>query len=103
MKEASQSAPRQIQRLGDEIRTRSPVAVPEDPTELMTLGAQHAVAYLAPQAGSLVAGFFGTLGTIAATLFALFFFLRDAPAMSQYVRDRLPFPAPQSERLMNDK
>jgi predicted PurR-regulated permease PerM len=76
--------------------------VPEDPTELMTLGAQRVLAYLAPQAGSLVAGFFATFGTIGATLFALFFFLRDAPTMTRYVRDRLPFPTPQSERLMND-
>jgi predicted PurR-regulated permease PerM len=102
LQEASQSAPRQIQRLWDEVRERSPVALPEDPTDLMTRGAQRALAYLAPQAGSLVAGFFATLGSVAATLFALFFFLRDAPAMSRYVRDRLPFPAPESERLMND-
>jgi predicted PurR-regulated permease PerM len=102
LRQASQTAPRQIQRLWDEIRRRSPIEVPEDPTELMTLGAQRALAYLAPQAGSLVAGFFATLGTVGATLFALFFFLRDAPTMSRYVRDRLPFPTPQSERLMND-
>jgi predicted PurR-regulated permease PerM len=102
LQRASQSAPRQIQRVWDEVRTRSPVAVPEDPTELMARGAERALAYLAPQAGSLVTGFFGTLGTIAAMLFALFFFLRDAPTMSRYVRDRLPFPAPQSERLMDD-
>jgi predicted PurR-regulated permease PerM len=75
LQRASQSAPRQIQRAWDEIRRRSPVAVPEDPTELMARGAERALAYLAPQAGSLVAGFFATLGTIAAMLFALFFFL----------------------------
>ena len=102
LQQASQSAPRQIQRLWDEVRERSPVALPEDPTDLMTRGAQRALAYLAPQAGSLVAAFFATLGSVAATLFALFFFLRDAPSMSRYVRDRLPFPAPQSERLMSD-
>src|SRR5262245_50632948 len=102
LKQASQTAPRQIQRLWDEIRTRSPIAVPEDPTELRARGAERALAYLAPQAGSLVAGFFATLGTTIAMLFALFFFLRDSPAMSQYVRDRLPFPAPQSERLLSD-
>jgi predicted PurR-regulated permease PerM len=102
LEQASQSAPRQIQRLWDEVRERSPVALPEDPTDLMTRGAQRALAYLAPQAGSIVAGFFATLGSVAATLFALFFLLRDAPAMRRYVRDRLPFPEPQSERLMSD-
>lgn len=102
LKQGSQSAPRQIQQLWDEIRKRSPVAVPEDPTELMTRGAQRALDYLAPQAGSLVAGFFATLGSLAATLFALFFFLRDGATMSRYVRDRLPFPVQQSEHLMDD-
>ena len=102
LKQASQSGPRLIQRLWDEVKKRSPVAVPEDPTDLMTQGAQRALAYLAPQAGSLVSGFFATLGSLAAMLFAMFFFLRDGTALTRYVRDRLPFPAPQSERLMND-
>ena len=102
LQQASQTAPTQIQRLWDDLRARSPVALPEDPTDLITRGAQRALAYLAPQAGSLVAGFFATLGTIVAMLFALFFFLRDGDALSRYVRDRLPFAAPQSERLMND-
>lgn len=102
LQDASHTAPLQIQRLWDELRTRSPFALPEDPTELMTRGAQRALAYLVPQAGSLVAGFFATLGGIAAMLFALFFFLRDADAMRRYVRDRLPFPPAQSERLMTD-
>ena len=102
LQHAADTAPLQIQRLWDQIRTRSPVALPENPTELMTRGAQRALEYLAPQAGSLVAGFFATLGSLAAMLFALFFFLRDADAMHGYVRDRLPFPGPQSERLMAD-
>jgi predicted PurR-regulated permease PerM len=47
LQQASQSAPRQMQRLWDEIRRLSPVAVPEDPTELMARGAERALAYLA--------------------------------------------------------
>jgi len=41
LQRASQSAPRQIQRVWDEIRRRSPVALPEDPTELMAGGAER--------------------------------------------------------------
>jgi predicted PurR-regulated permease PerM len=102
LKEASQSAPRLIQQLWDDIKEQSPVALPDDPTELMTIGAQRALAYLAPQAGSLVAGFFAALGSLVAMLFALFFFLRDGATIRRYVRDRLPFPERQSEHLMND-
>lgn len=102
LREASQRAPNQIQRLWEDIKAQSPVALPDDPTELMTRGAQQALAYLAPQAGSLVAGFFGTLGSLVAMLFALFFFLRDGATISGYVRDRLPLPERQSQRLMND-
>ncbi|PYR76821.1 MAG: hypothetical protein DMF87_17450 [Acidobacteria bacterium] len=102
LKQASQGAPRQLQRLWDEVRQRSPVALPEDPTDLMTRGAQRLLAYLAPQAGSFVAGVFAALGTLLAMLFALFFLLRDGAAMSRLLRDRLPFPAQESDRLLTD-
>jgi predicted PurR-regulated permease PerM len=102
LRQASQSAPRQIQRLWDAVRQRSPVAIPEDPTELMTSAAERALTYLAPQAGSLVAGFFATLGSLIAMLFALFFLLRDGAAISRLLRERLPFPENESERLITN-
>src|SRR5262249_56885498 len=35
-------------------------------------------------------------------LFALFFMLRDGEAMSRMLRDRLPFPPQDSDRLLHD-
>ena len=102
LKQASQNAPRQIQGLWDAARARSPVPMPEDPTDVMIDGAQRVVAYLAPRAGSFVAAFFAMLGTLAAMLFALFFLLRDGAAIGRELRDRLPFPEQESERLMRD-
>ncbi|HET7031497.1 MAG TPA: AI-2E family transporter [Casimicrobiaceae bacterium] len=102
LKQASENAPAQIERIWDAIRERSPIAVPEDPTDLMTTGAQRAVAYLAPQAGSFLADFFATLGSLVAMLFALFFFLRDGDAISRQLRDRLPFGEQENQSLISE-
>jgi predicted PurR-regulated permease PerM len=102
VKQWSQHAPRQIQQIWEAARARSPVPIPEDPTDFMTKGAQRALTFLAPHAGAFLADFFATLGTLAAMLFALFFLLRDGEAISRGVRDRLPFPEHESESLMND-
>jgi predicted PurR-regulated permease PerM len=100
LKEASQTAPPQLQEAWDGIRTRLPVSLPEDPIELLTTGMQRAVAILAPRAGTYVAGLFAFLGSLFAMLFALFFMLRDGETISRHVRDRLPFSRDESARLM---
>src|SRR6185503_16057610 len=92
LKRASQSVPDQIQRIWAVIKAASPVQLPEDPTDVLTTGAQRALAFLAPHAGGLVADVFGTLGSLVAMMFALFFLLRDGDAMSRQLRDWLPFP-----------
>jgi predicted PurR-regulated permease PerM len=78
------------------------VAIPEDPTALITTAVQRAAAFLAPHAGALVLDVVATLGTLAAMLFALFFLLRDGDAIRVQVRDRLPFTTAESERLLNE-
>jgi predicted PurR-regulated permease PerM len=98
----SQSAPRQIQQIWDALRTRIPVSMPEEPTELLAEGTRRALAFLAPRAGAFVADVLGTLGNLVAILFALFFMLRDGEAMARHVRDRLPLSADESERLMSE-
>jgi predicted PurR-regulated permease PerM len=102
LKQSSQAAPRQIQRVWDAVRTHSPVAVPADPTDFLTSAAQRGLAFLAPHAGAFVADFFAMLGTLVAMLFALFFMLRDGDSMVRQVRDLLPFPARESERLLSE-
>jgi predicted PurR-regulated permease PerM len=102
LKQTSKSAPQQIQRSWDAVRARSPVQLPEDPMDVVKEGAQRALKFLAPRAGAVVSDFVGMLGTLGATLFALFFMLRDGDKMRREVRDRLPFTEEESERLMSD-
>jgi predicted PurR-regulated permease PerM len=102
VQQASESAPRQLQDAWNAVRARSPVAMPEDPADVIAAGTQRALAYLEPRAGSIVGGVLGTLGSLAATLFALFFFLRDGDAIGRQLRDRLPFEDAENQRLMND-
>jgi predicted PurR-regulated permease PerM len=100
LNQASHTAPPQLQELWDAIRARLPVSLPDDPTELFATGMERAIALLAPRAGSYVAGFFGVLGSLGAMLFALFFLLRDGETISRQLRDRLPFPLDESNRLI---
>ncbi len=102
VKRATSSAPDQIDRLWTAARMRIPVALPEDPTELLTEGARRAVAFLAPRAGSVVVDFFSTIGSLLAMLFALFFLLRDGQAMARRLRDQLPFSREDGDRLLHD-
>jgi predicted PurR-regulated permease PerM len=102
MKLAAQEAPRQIQSMWDGIRARSPIAMPEDPSDLLAAAEQRALAYLGPRAGSIIGELLATLGCLAAMLFALFFLLRDGPALSRMLRERLPFEEDENQRLMNE-
>jgi predicted PurR-regulated permease PerM len=102
LKQASRGAPRQIQKMWDAVRARSPVPIPEAPTDVMTEGGRRAVNFLAPRAGAFVADFFAMLGNLAAMLFGLFFMLRDGDSMRGLLRDRLPFPEQESESLISD-
>jgi predicted PurR-regulated permease PerM len=100
--EASITAPRRLERLWDIVRTRSPIELPEDPTLILREGIQRALAFVAPRAGAVVADFVATLGSLVVMLFALFFLLRDGESLVQQLRDALPLPHRESERLMRD-
>ncbi len=102
LQHTSRNVPHQIDRLWEIARTRSPVALPEDPTDLLAEGARRALTFLAPRAGAIVADFFATLGSVLTMLFALFFMLRDGDVMSRLLRDGLPFPRDDSDRLLRD-
>jgi predicted PurR-regulated permease PerM len=102
VQQASASAPVQIERLWDAVRARSPVALPEDPTMLLRDGLQRVLAFLAPRAGAVVADLFATLASLFVMLFALFFLLRDRQTVGRQVRDLLPFPERERDRLMTD-
>ena len=94
--------PERIKDLWDLIRARSPFALPPDPTMLLTEAAQRAVAFLAPRLGAVLADVAATVASIFVMLFALFFLVRDADRMSEFVRTLLPFPDNQRDQLMKE-
>jgi predicted PurR-regulated permease PerM len=100
VKRSSQSAPGQIDRIWAALRGWSPLPMPEDPTDLITRGAQRALAFLAPRAGAVVVDALSLVGNLVAMLFALFFMLRDADALTAQLRDGLPFSPEENERLL---
>jgi predicted PurR-regulated permease PerM len=102
LQSTSRTVPHQIERLWETARARSPVALPEEPTDLIVEGVRRGLTLLAPRAGAVVADVFATIGSIITMLFALFFMLRDGEAMSRGLRDRLPFASHDSDRLLHD-
>ena len=102
LQQTSRSAPPRIEGIWTAIRARSPMDLPADPAQLIALGGRRAIDYLAPRAGALVADFFATLGSVFVMLFALFFMLRDGDALGRTLRDLLPVPAPERDRLLRE-
>ncbi len=100
VQQASLSAPEQIERLWLMVRNRVPLSLPEDPTALLREGVQRMLGFLAPAAGGVVADVFATLGSLFVMLFALFFMLRDGRTLGRQIRDLLPLPERERERLM---
>jgi predicted PurR-regulated permease PerM len=101
IQQASMSAPDQIERLWGGLRQRIPLALPEDPTSLLRDGIERILTFLAPRAGAVVADVFATLGSLFVMLFALFFLLRDGRAIGRQIRDLLPLPEAERDRLMS--
>ncbi len=96
----SAATPAQLEEVWTTIRQRSPIALPEDPTEVISEGIQRSLAFLAPRAGALVADVLSSLASLFITLFALFFLLRDAHNVGGFVRRLLPFRDSERERLI---
>ena len=87
---------------GARLETLLPVALPEDPMSYLTEGTQATTAFLAGQAGSLLANVLSTVGSLLVMLFALFFLLRDGRVYGEVVRRLLPFSEVESERLVRE-
>lgn len=97
----SKTTPAQVLHTWQELRVRFP-SMPADPMSLLTAGANDIAAFLASNAGSLVANILSTFGSILVMLFALFFFLRDGRSFGEVVRRVLPFSEVESERLISE-
>ena len=102
VQQASLSAPEQIERIWHVVRARVPMPLPEDPTALLREGVQRVLAFLAPAAGGVVADVLATFGSLFVMLFSLFFLLRDGRILGRQIRDLLPLPERERERLMTD-
>jgi predicted PurR-regulated permease PerM len=102
LQQVSLNEPGRIDRIWDAVRGRSPIQLPEDPTALLREGVQRVLLFLAPRAGAVVADLFATLGSLFVTLFSMFFLLRDGHLLGRQIRDLLPLPEADRERLMRD-
>ena len=102
VQQISLPAPDRIAQMWNDIRARIPVALPEDPADLVREGVQRVLAFLAPRAGAVVANLVATIGSVFAMLFALFIMLRDSDAFARELRDVLPLPRDERERLLHD-
>ena len=102
VQEASVTLPDRLARIWEGLRARSPAPLPDDPTEFAREGVQRVLAFLAPRAGAVVADLLATLASLVVMLFALFFMLRDGDTFGRHLRDLLPLPSDERERLMHD-
>ena len=102
IKTVTPTMPYQIQALWDRVRAISPMELPPEPTLLLRDGVQRALAFLAPRAGVVVADAFATLGSLLVMLFSLFFLLRDGEALGAQIRELLPLPERERDRLMTE-
>lgn len=102
VQQASLTAPDQIARVWEILRRRSPMPLPEDPASLLREGVERTLAFLAPKVGAVVADVFATLGSLFVMLFALFFLLRDGHVLGRQVRDLLPLPERERDRLLSE-
>jgi predicted PurR-regulated permease PerM len=100
IKTANLTSTDRIERLWEMARARSPMVLPDDPFALLREGVQRALAFLAPRAGAVVADAFATLGSLFVMLFSLFFLLRDGQAVGRQIRELLPLPERERDRLM---
>jgi predicted PurR-regulated permease PerM len=102
LKSADLTSPDRIERAWDVVRRHSPMGLPDDPTALIREGVQRTLAFLAPRAGAVVADAFATLGSLFVMLFALFFLLRDGEQIGRQVRELLPLPDRERDRLITE-
>lgn len=68
---------------------------------MLSDGLKRVAGFVAGQATGLIGNAAMLLVDLMVTLFALFFFLKDAPVITDYVRRLLPFSALRRERLIH--
>ncbi len=102
VQEASLTAPARLAVAWDVVRRRSPLDLPEDPAALVRDGIKRALTFLAPRAGGMLADVVATIGSLLVMLFSLFFLLRDGHGLGRRIRDLLPLPERERDRLVTE-
>jgi predicted PurR-regulated permease PerM len=102
VQQASVKAPDQVERVWGVARQRLPVALPNDPAQLIGQGMQRALAFLASGAGAALADLFATVGSLFIFLFSLFFLLRDRDQVADLILGLMPFPEHESRVLLRN-
>ncbi len=92
--------PGRVEALWEGLRARVPFALPEDPRALAGEAVQRVGGFVAARAGAVLQNVASFVFSLVVMLFALFFFLRDGPALGAAIRDLLPFAGPRRDRLI---
>lgn len=102
LQQASTKAPTQVAGLWTRLTEHIPVALPDDPAQLLSQGIQRGLSWVAARAGSALSNLFSTIGSFFVFLFSLFFLLRDGHQLAALLVGLLPFRPDESRRLLNE-
>ncbi len=97
----SETGPAGIQHFWERVQPRIPLPSPAAVMNLITDAVKNLATIVASQTGGVVANIAVFFLNLIITLFALFFFLRDAESIGRTVRKLLPFDEAQREELIS--
>jgi predicted PurR-regulated permease PerM len=84
------------------LQTHVPELAPNNLMESLSAAGQQIAGALASTSGAVLGGVALVLIDLIVTLFALFFFLRDAPTILRLVRAVMPFGETHRDRVLNE-
>lgn len=96
----STTPPERMMTLWTWVQSHVPVLAPERLSETVEALAQQMGAFAASSSGRLLGGLAALILNLVLSLFALFFFLRDAPSIVHLLRGFLPFHDQQRDRVV---
>jgi predicted PurR-regulated permease PerM len=82
------------------VQAHVPELAPNNLMDSLSAAGQQVMGALASTSGAVLSGVVLVIVNVIVTLFALFFFLRDAPAIVRLIREVLPFREGERERVL---
>lgn len=92
--------PERLEAFWETLRARVPFDLPDEPGDLVGQAVQKVGGAVAARAGAVLQNVASFVFSLVVMLFALFFFLRDGPALGAAIRELLPFAGPRRDRLV---